>query len=247
MALEGTFEDMSLVDLFQIFRTGNKSGVLLVVGDTEQGVIYVYQGCLIDAVLVQGSERKVTQIGEEAVLCLLRWEDASFTFRHDLAVKDRPVRIQHDSEWLSLEALRRRDRPLRLLAHQQITLDTQLSLAALPATAQGGVNLNLDQWRILSQIAISQNLHDISAQTGMAPEVAIRTVTELVAVGLVDVAPPPVRPARLIRLPVPTHQPPMVPALAGMRALTGMAAADVGEVSAGRGLLHAIMRKIRRL
>lgn len=246
MALEGTFEDMTLVDLFQIFRTGSKSGVLLLVSGAERGVIYVYQGRLIDAVLVLGPDRKVMQVGEEAVLCLLQWEDASFTFRHDLAVTERPVRIQHDSEWLALEGLRRRDRPLRLPAHQQINLETRLSLAALPASAESGVNLNLDQWRILSQIAISQNLHDICSQTGMATDLAIRTVTELVAIGLVDVAPPPPRPTVAPR-PVAPPQPQMAHAMAGMGVLTGAGVTDAGEVAAGRGLLHAIMRKIRGL
>lgn len=247
MALEGTFNDMTLVDLFQIFRSGNKSGVLLIIGGAEQGVIYVHQGRLLDAVLLRGAERKVVQIGEEAVLCLLQWEEASFTFRHDLTVIERPIRIQHDSEWLTLEAMRRRERPMRLLDHQRITLQTRLSLAVLPTSAEGGVNLNLDQWRILSQIAISQDLADICAQTGMSAELAIRTVTELMAIGLVDVALPPVRPARAPRPAAPAAHAQLTPALAGMGALTGMASPGTGEVSAGRGLLHAIMRKIRGL
>ncbi|NTW98298.1 MAG: DUF4388 domain-containing protein, partial [Oscillochloris sp.] len=41
MALEGTLQDMSLSDLFQVFRMGPKTGLLLLSSDGERGIIYV--------------------------------------------------------------------------------------------------------------------------------------------------------------------------------------------------------------
>lgn len=235
MALEGTFEDMSLEDLFQIFRSGSKSGVLLLSTAPERAVIYVHAGRLVDAVLVRGPERRIAATGEEAVLQALQWDAARFVFRHDLAVAERPVRIGHDSEWLVLEGLRRRSNPRRLLPHQQITLDSHLELAALPNGAESGVNLDLNQWRILSQVAVSQNLREICEHTGIAPDQAVRTVTELIAIGLIDVQP--AAPSALAR--------------ARGAACPGLAAQAVpalaGAPGAGRGLLGAIMRRIRGL
>lgn len=246
MALEGNLTDMSLADLFQIFRMGPKTGVLLLTSGPERGVVYVAEGRPIDAVLVRGPERTIICTGEDAVLQLLQWEDAEFTFRHDLVAINRPVRITHDGEWLVLEGLRRRQNPLRTLPHQQITMDSRLQMSTLPSSAETGVNLDLDQWRLLSQIAISQDMREICQKTGMEPEKAIRTVTELVAVGLVDVIPP----ERDRPKPAPKRppQPASVPFQATMAGFATVPASTGEPVKApGRSLLNAIMRRVRGL
>jgi hypothetical protein len=237
---------MSLVDLIQIFRMGPKTGVLLLAGGPERGVIYVSAGRLIDAVLVRGPERQVLAVGEEAVLQLLQWEDATFTFRHDLVAVERPNRIVHDSEWLVMEGVRRRANPLGALSHQQITLETQLELTSLPGSAETGVNLNLNQWRILSQVSACQNMRMICEKTDMDVEQAIRMVTELVAIGLVDIArpvvPPPERPRKRAEAPAPEQQ--LQPAMVGSAARP--LAAGMSPLP-GRSVLNAIMRRVRGL
>lgn len=238
MALEGTLGDMPLVDLIQIFKMGPKTGVLRLASGTERGVIYVSAGRLIDAVLVRGAERSVLATAEEAVLQLLQWDEATFVFEHDRAVADRKQRIVQESEWLVMEGLRRQENPLRMLPHQQITIDSRLALAALPSSAETGVKLDLDQWRILSQVAISQDVREICAKTGMLPADAIRTVTELAAIGLLDVVNPP--PQRERRSAPAAAVPQLRPVAAGIGPVTPAA-------SAGRSLLQAIMRRVRGL
>jgi len=241
MALEGSLQDMSLVDLFQVFRMGLKTGVLLLSSGAERGVIYVADGRPVDAVLVLGPERQVIKSGEEAVIQLLQWDDASFTFRHDPAVRGRQLRILHDSDWLILEGMRRREHPLRALPHQ-LTLETRLALSSLPSGIESGVNLSLDQWRILSQIAICQNLGEICQRAGISAEVAIQTVTELIAIGLIEVVD--VRPVSPRRQAATTYtQDAFRQALAGVGALPHSAVMP----APGRNLLHAIMRRIRGL
>ncbi len=186
MALEGSLQDMSLIDLFQVFRMGPKTGILMVSSSADRGVVYVADGRLVDAVYVHGIERQVSAIGEDAVIQLLQWDNASFIFRHDPAVRGRQPRIFHDSDWLILEGMRRRELPRRAL-HHPITLTTRLALALLPGTIESGVNLSLEQWRILSQIAICQNLGEICQNAGISTEAAIRTVTELVEIGLLEI------------------------------------------------------------
>ena len=182
MALEGSLHDLSLVDLIRVFRMGLKTGVLMLVGGAERGVVYVCEGRLIDAVLVRGPERQVIATAEEAVARLLQWEDATFTFQPDPKVHRRPPRITNDAGWLPQEGARRRERPV-----QHITLDTRLALARLPGGAERAVRLDLDQWRLLSQVAVGSRVHDICAQAGVPPEQAIDRLVELVTIGLVKI------------------------------------------------------------
>ena len=246
MALEGNLQDMSLIDLIHIFRMGPKSGVLLLADGSEHGILYVSEGRLIDSVVVRGPEQQVVATAEEAVIQLLQWESATFTFRHDPgAVVERPTRIFHDSEWLVLEGIRRRKSPLQGPSHQRITMDSQLELASLPNQAKGGVNLDLTQWRILSQIAVSQNIRDICDNTGLEQNTVIRTVTELVAIGLVEVtnmlSPRPVKPKPVKQQDYNPSS--LTPVPAGSSAVSG----GVSTTTSSRGLLNAIMRRVRGL
>ena len=186
MALEGSLHDLSLVDLIQVFRLGLKTGVLMLVGGAERGIVYVRAGRLIDAVLVRGPDRQVIATADDAVVRLLQWEDATFTFQPDPKVDRRPARIVHDGGWLLQEGDRRRDHPLTALPHQPITPETRLALARLPGGASA-VSLDLDQWRLLSQVAVGKSVRDICAQAGVAPEQALVKLAELAAIGLVEI------------------------------------------------------------
>jgi len=244
MALEGSLFDMSLSDLFQIFRSGPKSGVLILSRSPERGVIYVFQGKLIDAVLMKGSDNQVDSSGEDAVLQLLQWDDAAFVFRHDLSVSERPVRIVHDSEWLVMEAIRRGETPALMPAYEKITLDSRLELASMPTNAESGVNLDLNQWRVLSQIAICDTLSEICARTGLTPDEGIRFVGQLVAIGLVEVAPP----KASIPVPKPTASRQRLSDLVAPQPQSlAPAYAGAAPAPSGRGLLGAIMRRVRGL
>lgn len=252
MALEGTLQDMSLSDLFQVFRMGPKTGVLLLIGSSERGVIYVAEGRLIDAAVVRGADRSVVAVQDEAVLHTLLWEQASFVFRHDEAVTNRRARIVHDAEWLVMESMRRRKDPTRALPYHKLTLETQLQLSPLPSSAESGVSLDVNQWRILSQVASCPNLRTVCAATGIEPEQAIRTVAELLSIGLVEIvppAPPAPKPQSELRYPAQAGVAPlrrMEPALAGASLPALNSTVERGEAM-GRGLLDAIMRRIRGL
>jgi hypothetical protein len=257
MALEGTLQDMSLSDLFQVFRLGPKSGVLLLQKADDRGIIYVDRGTLIDAFIVRGAERTVIATADEAVLQTLAWDDARFVFRHDLSVADRPVQMKHDSDWLVMESLRRSKDPMGTMPYQNITLDTQLQLSPLPTNAESSVSLDVDQWRILSHAANNQDLRTICKATSIDPDKALRIVAELMAIGLVEVArqkdpqKAPAKPASQ-----PDNQP--APATAVPVATTDAESPDSTKRANGikesqpaplfgRGLLNAIMRRISEL
>src|SRR4051812_25842267 len=129
MALEGSLHDLSLIDLIQLFRSGLKTGALWLIGDAEQGVVYVRAGWLIDAELLHSPTRQLIATGDAAMLRLLQWEDATFRFQPDSKVSRRPVRILHDQEWLLREARRWRDDSLQDAPGLVIALDTCFALA----------------------------------------------------------------------------------------------------------------------
>jgi hypothetical protein len=164
--------------------------------DAERGVIYVDRGTLIDAFVVRGEERSVVATSDEAVLHMLVWDDAQFVFRHDLSVSGRKVQVQHDSEWLVMEGMRRRTDPLRALPYHHLTLDTRLQLSPLPSNTESSVSLDVNQWRILSHAANNQSLRTICELTGIEPDQTLRITAELLSIGLVEAMPvAPVRPA----------------------------------------------------
>jgi hypothetical protein len=251
MALEGTLQDMSLGDLFQVFRMGPKTGVLLLTGDDARGLIYVAAGQLVDAALVHAAGRSVSAVQDEAVIQMLLWDDATFSFRHDPAVAQRPVRMRHDAEWLVLEGMKRRDDPSRALPYHRITLDTQLQLSPLPTSAESGVSLDVNQWRILSQVSSSPNLRTISEATGLPPERVMRIVAELLAIGLVEIVPP-ARPeprpreqrAAVVAL---TTSEPFSPCVVGVPAGAAQGSGEARPQSLGRSLIDAVMRRVRGL
>lgn len=229
MALEGTFEDMSLTDLFQIFQIGAKSGILVLHGASHHGVVYVSTGRLIDAVIVKSPERTVLAVGEDAVITLLQWPEASFVFRHDLAVSNRPVRILHDSEWLVVESFRRQQTPAAPSAYQHLTPASYFQLAAISPTTEQHVHLDLEQWRLLSYMATAQQGHDLAEQLCQSFDKLLPILNELVAIGLVEVVAPVL------------HHPPIA------RSATTPSTNPVASNGNGRGLLHAIRRRIRSL
>lgn len=185
MALEGSLADMSLSDLFQIFLLGEKSGILSMTNDHEHGLIYVLAGKLIDASVMRDQDHRAIVTGEAAVLHMLRWQQASFIFTHNLAVAQRPVAIQHSSNWLVLEALRQQKHPQPQEA--PITLQTCIEPGATANSTEIGMGLDLDQWRILDRVSARITLEALARDIRIESRQVIDLVTELVATGLLQV------------------------------------------------------------
>ena len=246
MALEGTLQDMSLSDLFQIFRLGPKSGVLVLNSGAERGVVYVTEGCLIDAALLSAG-RTVRAAQEEALIQMLLWENASFVFRHDPAVSQRANRISHDSDWIVMEGMRRRADPARALPYHKLSLDTCLQLSPLPIRTNSGVSLDMNQWRIVSLVSSNPNLRSICETAGIPHAQAIRTVAELMAIGMLEIMiPPPTRPQ-----PRPRPARPLMPAATREAAFAGATTAPMEcmdeQPHVRRSLLDAVIRRVNGL
>jgi hypothetical protein len=121
-----------------------------------------------------------------------------------------------------------------------------LELAPVPNDAKSGVSLNVNQWRVLSQVANSKDLRDICRATGLGTEAVIRTVAELMSIGLVEVMPlerPRTQPAKQVARTTHTPQPRLAFAGNGIPGDQG----DDEQPSVSHNLLNAIMRRIRSL
>ena len=244
MSLKGNLLDMSLVDLIQIFEATEKSGVLLLRSNPLRGVIFSRDGRLIDAAIVDGQTHEVVASGEDAVIQLLQWNEAAFVFKPDSSVDERPVRIVRHNDWLVLEGMRRRSNPLAALPHQTITPDTRFAVPALPSDAASSMLLNLNQWRVLSEIGYSRNLRELCESLSMSFEDAARIIAELVAIGLVET----------IQIPMPVFKPapkPAMPHLARQIKLDDLDIIPKSAITAapvpGRKLLDAVIRRIHDL
>jgi hypothetical protein len=187
MALEGSLHDLSLVDLIQIVQIGLKTGVLWLNGGAEHGVVYVRAGSLIDAMLVRGPARQVIATADDAMIRLLQWEDATFTFQPDSKVDRHPIRMVHDHDWLMREASRWRERALPTQSNQAIVLDTCFALSKTPGGTNGVFKLDLEQWRILSQVPVCPSARMICARTGLAADRVLAGLAQLLAIGLIEI------------------------------------------------------------
>lgn len=191
MALEGTFQDMSLSDLFYIFRTSTRSGRLTVRTGEQRGIIAVCRGQLVDALVVCACAHTVVKTGDDAVLEMLTWEATTrFTFQHDEATAAKLPTITMDAETLILESKRRRTNPYSNSVAPPITPDTRLRLVAAPPGNQHSVCVDIDQWRILSYIANEQSVQNLCALARTDTRQVIDQVSELLTLGLIEVAEP---------------------------------------------------------
>ncbi len=251
MALEGTLCDMSLIELLHVFRMGSKTGVLLLACASSRAIVYVAAGTLIDAAVVRLPDRTVVAAQDEAVIQMLLWDDATFIFRHDPAVVQRPVRIRHDAEYLILESMKRRQNLQAALPHHIVTLDTRLQLSPLDFGSENGVSLTMEQRRILSRIPDLQVVRAISAATGIPPDQTIRLVLELMAIGLIEIVPArrPASPSahRREMFATKTEEPATIPQLMMQPGSHAQPVAHERRKPVRRSLIDAVMRRVRAL
>lgn len=190
MALEGTFHDMSLSDLFQIFHLSTKSGILRMFNGSKRGIIYVYEGRLVDAFVVCRFSLKVLNAHDEAVLALMNWDDTTvFLFQHNPATYRIARHITRTSAWLIREGLRQRSEMATRTHYQAITLDTPLQLAQMPMSTEDGITLEAEDWRIMTHLAHQKTLRRVCMLTETDPAEAIRIATELLSIGLIEIIP----------------------------------------------------------
>jgi hypothetical protein len=117
MALKGTLQDITVIDLLQFPNGGRKTGRLSIANGEQRASLHYVDGSIIDAVV--GNAR-----GFEAVVALVDWEQGEFAFEVGPPHTDQTV--EEDLHRLVMRALKVRDeRKLeldreRLLAEERV-------------------------------------------------------------------------------------------------------------------------------
>ncbi len=113
---QGSLSDLGVVDLLQTIEIGRKTGLILLNSGSKDGIMYVLNGRIIDAVCGHLT-------GARAVYRLLTWNEGSFKI--DFKPVERSETIELSTQGLIMEGMRRLDEFERL-AEQLPPLDTVL-------------------------------------------------------------------------------------------------------------------------
>lgn len=188
MALKGSLIDMSLVDLLQVFGMSAKTGRLMLDHvDDYGGMIWIAGGRIANAAVIQFRTRNTVLIGENAVIEMLQWEDATFRFIPALPNETYQVSITRPNEWLILEGLRRRDEQIGKSIYPQVNLDTKIRVIAQPSSASERLNLNHDEAAVLMHCANAQTIGEVLTTTGYPESEMFAILGRLMALRLIDV------------------------------------------------------------
>jgi hypothetical protein len=187
MALKGSLIDMSLVDLLQVFGMSAKTGRLMLDHTNDLGgMIWIAGGRIANAAVIEFRSRNTVLTGENAVIEMLQWEEATFRFIPALPNETYQVAITRPNEWLILEGLRRRDEQVGRSLYPQVNLDTRLRVVAQPSSASERLNLNHDEWSVLTHCANAKTIEEVLAATGYPESEMFAILGRLMALRLID-------------------------------------------------------------
>jgi hypothetical protein len=194
MALEGTLNDMCLLELIQVLAVSNKTGRLLVRRGDEQGrhvCIYLADGEMVHAEYFTSVETvSPYSSGREAVFMVMTWEDdrqGDFVF--DSGLRPAQHTIHESSTNLLLEGTRRLDEWKELSRTLPLPeADAQLRVTNGPAHASGQVRLSPAAWRILTKVQPDMDMISIGEAAGLNSFETLRVISQLLALGMLEVS-----------------------------------------------------------
>lgn len=200
MALEGNLIDMSLVDLLQVFGMSSKTGKLML----EQpgkfgGMLWICKGSIANAAIIDLNTLISLNVGEDAVIEMMQWEDATFKFSPPNPDESYRTTISRTNEWLILQGLRKRDESEARSLYPQVGADTRLRLVANPNIENDQVQLNQQEWRLLTYIANAKTVAQVVEATGYPESEAFSILGRLMALRLVEVDPENILPPRALQ------------------------------------------------
>ncbi len=176
-SLKGSLEEIPLADLFQLFKMGSYSGILLIREGGRLAVLGLVEGEVVH-VFAEGLS------GREALYLLFNWKTARFAFYKDLTLPERTVNMS--TEHLVLEASRRGDESLEM-RNKIPSLRTLIYRAPRLTDALPSMQLSMAEWRVLSVIGRRNTVGDIIKLSGMSEFNALKMLDSLLNRGLVIV------------------------------------------------------------
>ncbi len=176
-SMTGSLEQFALDDLFQLFKLGGHTGILVLRDGGRLGVLGLVDGEVVHAFADSAQ-------GREAIYTIFSWKRANFSFYKDLTLPERTVNVS--TEHLVLEASRRGDESLEL--RNKIPSPNTLILRAPRLTdTLPSQQLSMAEWRVLAVIGRRNTVADIIKLSGISEFSALKILDALLSRGLVKV------------------------------------------------------------
>jgi hypothetical protein len=184
MTFQGSLKELHLPDVIQLVSVSGKTGCFHLEREGESGAIYLENGRIVHASLGKLS-------GEEAVYALSTWSEGTFHFRPGDAAPARTITKNNTN--LLMEAARRMDE-WRVLSKKIPSLD-RVPRFRVPEGKQGQINLNTQEWLILSKIDGQADIETIAERLNLSTFEVAKLLYGLVTMGLIVLDAPAPRPA----------------------------------------------------
>jgi hypothetical protein len=186
LALRGTLDTFGLPDVLRLLATTGKTGRLQVDGDHGQGSIWLRDGAVLNAL----TDRSGSAPPDEALADLLRYEMGDFAFDAAFDGAEQPVdgAEPHEIEQLLSSATRLLDEWNELLSVVP-SLDHRVGLIeALPDDRE--ITLDAKRWTAITALGPGCTAAELGSALDLTELDVLRTVHELVELGIVTVSPP---------------------------------------------------------
>lgn len=181
---QGSLKELHLPDVIQLVSVSSKTGAFHLQKNSDEGIIYLEQGRIVHAVL--GSTE-----GDEAVYAMATWTEGTFRFVPDEASSRHSITKNNTN--LLMEAARRLDE-WKVLSKKIPSLD-MVPRFEVPQGKQGKINLNTQEWLIMSKVNGTSSIAEIAVSSGLSPFDVAKMLYGLITMGLVKLEPPKQKPA----------------------------------------------------
>lgn len=181
--LTGTIDQMSLLEILKLLNSGNMSGRLKMSNGFGQGELYVKAGQIVHCV-TGGS------MGESALTTMLGWIEGHFSFETNIDAPEESISAATDQLLLDNA---RKIKDWRDIKKVVSSMDIIFALSAGSST--GAVNLQADEWQILSQVNGNRTVGQIMETTGHDEFSVAKILFQLHSIGLLEKTDKPAKPA----------------------------------------------------
>ncbi|MEM8532840.1 MAG: ATP/GTP-binding protein [Chloroflexota bacterium] len=186
MSLRGNLNYTPLIDLVWVFRINSITGKLVLLSSPKHAILWFYDGHLFSITASSADDPHSHELDERVFFDLLTWQDVEFYFLQHNTHQYHVPQIIRSSDWLILEAFRNLEGVMTTFIPNHLNEHTILRLA--PKTEQQGeiVNLNMEEWQAVAQIASRASIAQIATAMGYSIDSAYAIVQRLMTIGLVE-------------------------------------------------------------
>ncbi len=180
MALEGNLSEFHLTDIIQLVDLSKKTGAVFLQGSRSQqqfeGWLYFRDGKIVGA-------RMGNLPPLEAAYTFFTFTSGPFRFHDDVQL-DVPT-ITQSNELIIMEGIMRQDAWARIQEHVP-SLSMIPRLVPNPAATGNEINLEADEWRVLTMVNGKNTVGQIAQRSGLGEMRTCEIIAQLLTSGLIE-------------------------------------------------------------